>query len=150
MKCRLVGLRHPIPLCLRDKCLSQLLGCCSGKRRIHFYVVIQFTVNAGLSRVWRHLPLSGREWYLYWSLGLSHSFAGAGFHLRSWLSANKFGQIWPILYTKAGPAQLRALCLGWRRCHLLLGAASSGTRVVSRGISRAIKQERRWLVHRLR
>lgn len=66
MKCHAFGTEAPNPfVSMTNACLS-FWGCCSGERKIHFYVVVQFTLNVesahvGLSRDWRRFPLSGRE-----------------------------------------------------------------------------------------
>lgn len=58
--------------------------------------------------------------------GASHSLTAAGFTLQA-LTQNKFGQIWLVGHMKKAPAQLRASCLAWQRCCLLLRAGFSDT-----------------------
>lgn len=62
--------------------------------------------------------------------GASHSLTTAGFTLQA-LTQNTFGQIWLVVHMEEAPAQIRALCLGWQRCCLLLRAGSSDTLVLS-------------------
>lgn len=58
--------------------------------------------------------------------GASHSLIAAGFTLQA-LTQNKFGQIWLVGHMKKAPAQLRAPCLAWQRCCLVLRAGFSDT-----------------------
>lgn len=58
--------------------------------------------------------------------GASQSLTVVAFTLQA-LIQNKFGWIWLVVSMKEAPAQLRALCLGWQRCCLLLRAGSSDT-----------------------
>lgn len=101
-------------------------------------------------RDWRNFLLNGREWCLYGSLGLELVTANLGLTSTPQV-LTQWKQIWSHVTTNWSSTSRRyppssGHCVWVGRDAVF---CSSKTYVLSWGISRAIKQKRIWLVHRL-